>query len=170
MAFLAAMNIFGSKATPGKEGKPPAKSDTGCDMSQEELLALLKGISYEKPKSKVTEQFEEECYVAPSAMSVLCAELDGEPEAETEAGDFASRFSSKAWKSRAAAFEEAKLLFENGDGTEAIFRTWAPFMAAAADDSNASANDAGLDMITAWSVIFISVCFVDSTISLPTFG
>lgn len=146
------LNFFGagSKATPGK-AKPATKNDTGCDMSQEELLALLKGISYEKPKSlaKTPVKVDEDCYLAPSAAAVL-AEDDDEPEVEAESGDFASRFASKAWKVREAAFGEAKTLFAEGDGSEAVFKTWAPFMAAAADDSNASANDSALEMITAW--------------------
>ena len=51
------------------------KMDTGCDMSQEELLAMLKGISGGRPPSpKTTEvepQTEEEPgYMAPPAKEV----------------------------------------------------------------------------------------------------
>lgn len=143
-----------------------------CDLSQEELLALLKGITNTKPPSpklsaaaaSTGNDWPSNGYTAPSAAAVLAgtaSSFDGEfaaeaaEEASPEGGTLSERFEAKAWKSRQAAYSEAKDLFERSDGTEPYFRELAPLLADAANDSNASAVDSALDMIAAW---YVSTC------------
>lgn len=71
-------------------------------------------------------------------------------EASPEGGTLSERFVNKAWKSRQAAYTEAKELFDRSDGSEPYFRELAPLLAEAASDSNASAVDSALDMIAIW--------------------
>jgi len=133
-------------------------------MTEEELLALLKGISGTKPPSPAALLENKKpaddlvSYMAPSAAVVL-AGVEGlalgntfgaEEATSEEGGAIVERFASKAWKSRQDAFTEAKAIFEGGTGTEPFFREIAPLLAAAADDNNASANDAAVEMIIAW--------------------
>jgi len=139
-----------------------------CDLSQEELLALLKGITNTKPPSPklgAADSTHETTlpasggYLAPSAEAVLAgtaSSFDGEfaaeaaDEASPEGGTLSERFVNKAWKSRQAAYTEAKELFDRSDGSEPYFRELAPLLAEAASDSNASAVDSALDMIAIW--------------------
>jgi hypothetical protein len=141
-----------------------------CDLSQEELLALLKGITNTKPPSPklgAAEETKESSlsssgYMAPSAEAVLAgtaSSFDGEfaaeaaDEASPEGGTLSERFINKTWKSRQAAYTEAKEMFDRSDGSEPYFRELAPLLAEAAGDSNASAVDSALDMIAIWCAI-----------------
>jgi hypothetical protein len=141
-----------------------------CDLSQEELLALLKGITNTKPPSpklstavaSTGNDWPSNGYMAPSAAAVLAGnasslfhgefEAEAAEEASPEGGTLSERFVAKAWKWRQAAYSEAKDLFERSDGTEPFFRELAPLLADAANDSNASAFDSALSMIVAWCV------------------
>jgi hypothetical protein len=136
-------------------------------MTQEELLALLKGISYEKPNKessshKSTANFEEGDYIAPSAAAVLgdtnvLGSVFGEGMSlgdfetlQAAGGPCAENFVSREWKVRQQAFDEAKVLFDKSSGDELYLKDLAPAMELAADDSNASANDSALEMIFSW--------------------
>jgi len=134
-------------------------------MTEEELLALLKGISGTKPPSpKLTatkKPADDDCYMAPSAEEVIAGTASASPEELVLGGSgaeaaskpspstgLAQRFTAKAWKDRQGAYNEAKALVEGG--CEATAREIATHLSTAADDSNASANDSALEMITAW--------------------
>ena len=148
-------------------------------MSEEELLALLRGISNEKPSSGPDSTKEgnpkksagaakdttddpsdgDSCYMAPSAESVLkdqkqssstkMSETDESPSIDDSLGGLNDRFASKQWKVRQEAYVEATALFKE-KGTDAPFNEFASDLEKVADDSNASANDSGLELIAMW--------------------
>jgi hypothetical protein len=143
-------------------------SETGCDMSEEELLALLKGISAKAPspksatKKNAASLDEAECYMAPAAETVLAQEnppavaeiTEKALKNDDEMEPLATNFLHKQWKSRQQAYLDATALFSacsSAQGTtDPTVKELAPLLAGAADDSNASANDSALEMIAAW--------------------
>jgi hypothetical protein len=65
-----------------------------------------------------------------------------------------NRMTSREWKARQQAYKDATTILRTAqDENDHIFVDLHPMLEGAANDSNASANDCGIEMIEAWAAI-----------------
>lgn len=135
---------------------------TGCNLSEEELLAILKGTGHEKPQGLNNEDAAadvvEDGYVAPKAEDVLKEEEETTAietktiSNNTDEGkqELCTRFASKQWKERQAAYIEALTLVNDANERDAIVSELTKHLAVIVDDTNVSAMGFALELTALW--------------------
>ena len=72
-----------------------------------------------------------------------------------------NRMTSREWKARQQAYKDATTILRTAqDENDHIFVDLHPMLEGAANDSNASANDCGIEMIEAWYVTVLQTVYV----------
>ena len=72
-----------------------------------------------------------------------------------------NRMTSREWKARQQAYKDATTILRTAqDENDHIFVDLHPMLEGAANDSNASANDCGIEMIEAWYVTVLQSVYV----------
>lgn len=135
---------------------------TGCECSEEELLAILRGTGNEKPHSPSSEGASADDtagYVAPKAEDVLEAinmdeegfcDAVGDDPSETK--EFISGFSSKKWKERQESYTKALELLGCASGEEKtrIISELVFHLSKIVDDNNVSSMNSALELCALW--------------------
>jgi hypothetical protein len=137
--------------------------ETGCEENVAELLAILRGTTNEKPQSPSTQHIhaDEVEYVAPKAEDVLKEDAfaAANPSTPTKPSEenqgLCAKFSSNQWKERDSGYVEViGLLSDANTRNDMVNNTdLVACLAEIVDDSNVSAMDSALELVTIWSVV-----------------